>query len=145
MKTTGNEGLGEKPLSGTARIMLVLGVGAVMLSFYVFSIFAILLLSALIVAELVVLLALARFAAAQLMVPFLGKHVGLLTLFVKNFRCGRVSSSKFPSDRKMRRHCMSCSLNFAVDWNWHFRRRSFYKWAMALGCASKECGVVPER
>jgi Zn-dependent protease with chaperone function/tetratricopeptide (TPR) repeat protein len=75
----------EKPLPGGARFMLVLGVGAVMLSFYAFLILSIVFLSALIAAELVIFLALARFGASRLMVPFLGKHLGVLTLVVKSF------------------------------------------------------------
>ena len=48
MNATGDNTLVEKPLSGKARALLVMGVGATMLVFYVLAVFAILLLAALI-------------------------------------------------------------------------------------------------
>jgi Zn-dependent protease with chaperone function/tetratricopeptide (TPR) repeat protein len=75
----------EKPLSGGARLMLVLGVGVVMLSFYAFLILSIVFLSVLIAAELALFVVLLRFGASRLMVPYLAKHLGVLTLVVKSF------------------------------------------------------------
>jgi hypothetical protein len=78
MNTTGNNALGEKPLSGGARAMLVLGVGATMLLFYVFAVVSILLLAALIGGEFIIFLALACFGAARLIASNFGKHIVIL-------------------------------------------------------------------
>ncbi|HUA66045.1 MAG TPA: M48 family metalloprotease [Alphaproteobacteria bacterium] len=91
--------MGEKPLGRGARFMLVLGVGVVMLSFYFISIFSILGLLLLIAVELLLLLVLARFAAAQLMVPFVTGHVGLVTLFVRSFRLRKGVEFRIPLTR----------------------------------------------
>jgi Zn-dependent protease with chaperone function/tetratricopeptide (TPR) repeat protein len=100
MKATANEGIVEKPLGRGARLMLVLGVGVVMLSFYFFSIFSILALLLLIAVEVLLLLALARFAAGQLMVPVINRHVGLVTLFVRSFRLRKGVEFRIPVARE---------------------------------------------
>ena len=66
--------------------MLVLGVGATMLVFYVFALVSILLLAALIGGEFIIFLALARFGAARLIAPYFGKHIAILVLVLKSFR-----------------------------------------------------------
>ena len=66
--------------------MLVLGVGATMLVFYVFALVSILLLAALIGGEFIIFLALARFGAARLIAPYFGKHIAILVLVLKCFR-----------------------------------------------------------
>jgi Zn-dependent protease with chaperone function len=76
----------EKPLNRGAKLLLVLGAGAAVLSFYVFSLLAILLLAALIAAELALFVVLARFAASRVMAPFMRRHINVLALFIKSFR-----------------------------------------------------------
>ncbi len=66
--------------------MLVLGVGATMLVFYLFAIVSILLLTALIGVEFIVFLALARFGLARIITPCFGKHIAILVLVLKSFR-----------------------------------------------------------
>jgi Zn-dependent protease with chaperone function/tetratricopeptide (TPR) repeat protein len=100
MKATVNDGTGEKPLSRGARFVLVLGVGVAMFSFYLFSLLAILALVILIAAELVLPLALARFAASRVMTPFLVSHVGLLTLLVRSFRLRKGADFKITLERE---------------------------------------------
>ena len=96
MNTDSTNASVEKPLSGGAKFMLVAGVGAVMFSFYVLSAFAILLLVILIGCELIILLCLARFGAARLMVPFLGKHLAVLAMVVKSFRLQKGVEFRIP-------------------------------------------------
>ena len=86
----------EKPLSARARFMLVLGVGAVMLSFYVFLIFAVISLSGLIAGELAVFLVMARFGVARLMAPLLGKHLEVSVLVSKSFRLQKGAGFRIP-------------------------------------------------
>ncbi|HEY1787525.1 MAG TPA: M48 family metalloprotease [Verrucomicrobiae bacterium] len=99
MKSPANDRVGEKPLGRGARFMLVLGVGVVMLSFYLFSVLAILFLLLLIAAEMVLFLVLARFAAGRLMSPFLVGHVNLLALLVRSFRLRKGVEFKIPLQR----------------------------------------------
>ena len=86
MNSNGNETIREKPLNHGARVLLVASVGLAMLSFYAYSLLAVLFLAGLILCELGLLVALARFGASRLMVPFLQKHLDVLRLFVKSFR-----------------------------------------------------------
>jgi heat shock protein HtpX len=76
----------EKPLNRGAKFFLVLGAGAAVLSFYVFSLFTILFLAALIAAELALFIVLVRFAASRFMAPFMRRHSNVLGLFIKSFR-----------------------------------------------------------
>ncbi|HEX3625783.1 MAG TPA: M48 family metalloprotease [Verrucomicrobiae bacterium] len=99
MKATANEGAGEKPLGRGARLILVLSVGVVMLSFYLFSVFAILALLLLIAVELVLLVALSRFAAGRLMAPYVAGHFNLLTLLIRSFRLRKGLDFKIPLQR----------------------------------------------
>ena len=99
MNACGIKNVQEKPLSRGARVLLVFGVSLAMLSFYIFSLCAILLLAAWILAELGLLLALARFGAARLMVPFLEKHVLVLGLLVKSFRLQKGVEFQIPLRR----------------------------------------------
>jgi len=86
MNSNSNETKGENPLSGFAKVVLILGSAAVMLLFYAFSLLAILLLTGLIAAELALFVVSIRFLAARLIMPYLNKHVGLLVMFLKTFR-----------------------------------------------------------
>jgi Zn-dependent protease with chaperone function len=86
MDERGSEAPAEKPLSAGARTTLALGVGLVMLSFYFFSLVSVLLLVVLVAGELLVVLALLRFGASRVMVPYMEKHVGLVRLFFRNFQ-----------------------------------------------------------
>src|ERR1017187_8529522 len=86
----------ERPLNRSAKFLLILGAGAAMLSFYIFSLCAILFLAGLILGELVLLLALARFGASRLMVPFMEKHISVLGLFVKSFRLRKGVEFRIP-------------------------------------------------
>jgi Zn-dependent protease with chaperone function/tetratricopeptide (TPR) repeat protein len=86
----------EKPLSRGAKFMLVLGVGAVMFSFYVLSALAVLLLAFLILCEFLICLCLARFGAARLMTPILGKHLAVLAMVVKSFRLKKGVEFRIP-------------------------------------------------
>jgi uncharacterized protein HemY len=96
MNATGDNTLVEKPLSGKARALLVMGVGATMLVFYVLAVFAILLLAALIGGEFIIFLALARFGATRLITPHLGKHIGILVLVLKSFRLQKATEFRIP-------------------------------------------------
>ena len=96
MNSDTNNASGEKPLSGGAKLMLVLGVGTVMFSFYVLSALAVLLLTILILCEFVILLCLARFGVARLMVPFVRKHLAVLALVVKSFRLKKPVEFRIP-------------------------------------------------
>jgi hypothetical protein len=90
----------EKPLTQGAKLLLVLGGGAAMLAFYLFALGAVLFLSALILAELALLLALARFGAARLMVPYMEKHMNVAGLFVKSFRLQKGVDFRIPLRRE---------------------------------------------
>lgn len=86
----------EKPLSAGARTLLALGVGLLMLSFYLFSLVAVLLLLVLIAIELLLVLVLLRFAASRLMLPYLEAHVRLVRLFFRNFRLPKGVEYRIP-------------------------------------------------
>ena len=96
VKPIGYAVAGEKPLNAGARVMLVFGVGAVMLSFYILLLIAILSLLALTAAELMVVLALARFAAAGLLTPVLQKHLAMLALLVRSLRLQKGVGYRIP-------------------------------------------------
>ncbi|MGC3957096.1 MAG: M48 family metallopeptidase [Verrucomicrobiota bacterium] len=76
---------GDKPVQGFSRFTIFLWAGVVIIFAYVFSLLSVLLLLALIGIELICFLVLARFGAARLISPALGRHTGLLLRFLNSF------------------------------------------------------------
>lgn len=77
--------LREKPLSGSAKLALFCGAGAVILLSYLFCTAAVLFVLALIACEFVALIVLARFGMARAMGRVMAAHIPVLTIFFRSF------------------------------------------------------------
>jgi hypothetical protein len=75
----------EKPLSGAAKLGLIVSAALAILLFYLFAAGAIVLLLLLLAGEFVGAAVLVRFGMTRLLTPFIERHSGLLLLFVRSF------------------------------------------------------------
>jgi Zn-dependent protease with chaperone function len=75
----------ERPLSGAAKLGLILSAALAITLFYTFATLSVLLLLILLVLELGVFILLLRFGLSRVMVPFLERHTKLVALSFRSF------------------------------------------------------------
>jgi len=78
------ESVVEKPLTGSAKLRLGVGVVGVIFLFHIFNLVSVLALSALLLVELGLVVVLARFGLAGVMARAMGEHVAALPVFVRS-------------------------------------------------------------
>ena len=81
----------DRPLSGTANFMLLLGATATMLLFYCFVIGSILVLLAILLVEVVVFVAALRFGIGGFIIPIIKGHGSLFVAFCRSMKLGKPS------------------------------------------------------
>jgi Zn-dependent protease with chaperone function len=76
----------ERPLAGAAKVGLALGAAGMIVLFYLFMVLSVAGLSLLLLVELGLVIALARFGAAGLMVRAMTEHLAALPVFLRSLR-----------------------------------------------------------